>query len=257
MHLTLSLRISALYLFILLAHAIPIRLSEPPRGLAHQKRSSYSIVDIDGSSPPPLSAATTSIFRTVTRTIDDTKTLTVLSSTVVSSKEVITLAKTITELAPPMPVIPISTVTSISTLRITTTELETSISTVTQRVSETVRPSASYVTLNPAEETPPHPEEVPFRQFPTLSVASYAETVTATPSQQSPSLRPSITSDQAIIPTSTTDSSQPGISSAGFNPPPWSNSYPYLNNSSSAVVTPREAAASTGTTAYFPKIRKP
>lgn len=257
MYITFSLHISALYLFFLLAHAIPIKLLEDLRGLTHQKRSSYSIVDIDGSSPPPLSAATTSIFRTVTRTIEDTTTLTVLRSTLATSKQVITLAKTVTEPAAPIPVVPISVVISISTLRVTTTELKTTMSTVTQRVSETVWPSATYDKVNSAKETPDCPEKVSIGQFPTLTIAGNTETASATPTQQSPSLRPSDTYDQAIIPTSTTSSSQPSINNAGLGSQSWSNSYPYRNNTSSATSIPYDAAVSTGTAAFLSKIRKP
>ena len=257
MYITFSLHISALYLFSLLAHAIPIKLLEDLRGVAHQKRSSYSIVDIDGSSPPPLSAATTSIFRTITRTIEDTKTLTVLPSTLATSKEFITLARTVTEPAAPIPVVPVSVVISISTLRVTTTELKTPISTVTQRVSETIRPSAAYDEVNSAKETPDCPEKLSIAQFPTLIIAGNTETAIATPTQQSPSSRPSDTYYQSIIPTSTIYSSQPSKNNAGFGSQSWSNSYPFRNNTSSTTSISYDAAVSTGTAAFLSEIRQP
>lgn len=258
MNLTLSLQVLALYLFFLLSHALPIKPLEPLHGLAHQKRTFYSIVDIDGSSPPPLSAATTSVFRTVTHTIDDTKTLTVLPSTLKSSKKVTTSAQAITEPAAYIPIIPITTITSISTLRITTVEFKTSISTVTQHELETIRPwpSASYAKVYPAEEITALPESSSSRRFPTLSVASDTKTASATTNKRSTSLRPSMTSYQASIPTSKTDSSQLTMSTASFGTPSWNSSYRYLNNSSSTAPIPCNTAASTAT-ANVPKILAP
>ena len=256
MYLALSLHVSALSLFLLLTHAFPIKPLQSLRDLAHQKWTSYSIVDIDGSSLPLLFATTTPILRTVTRTIDGTKTLTVLPSTLISSKETITIAQGVPQPAAPTPIISISTITSISTLRITTVEFKTSISTVTQPAVTAIRLSLSYDEVNPAEENTVLPEEVSFRQSPTLSVASNAETARATTTNQLSSSRASITSSQASTPTPTIHSSQPSISSASFGTRPWNNSYHYLNYGSSKARIPCNTAARTAT-ANSPKIVTP
>lgn len=243
MYLTPLFHVSALCLF-LTAHAFPIKPVEPHPRLAHQKRASYSVVAVDGSSPPPLADATTPKFESVTHTVDDRKAATALTSTFTSSIKTLISTKIITEIATPTLVIPTSTVTSISTLRITTVELKTSVSVVTEHVSRVAQPPASYDVVNAAETTKALPDKSLSRQLPLPSFANQSSTTSRTISIPVPTPTSSSTFSQSGGSTSTY-TSQPITTSTRFGASSWNSSYPYPNATSSAAYQPCKTGAST------------
>lgn len=232
--------ISALYLSFLLAHAIPIKPSEPLLGLAYQKRASYSIVAVDGSLPPQLSAATTPIIRTIIRTIDDTKTVTELPSGFASSNEPST---SVFKYTVPKLIILTSIVTSTSKLWITTTEIPS----ITQYAIEAIQTGASFDIVNPAGESTIRSQQPSTSHSPAVANAEPIKTASKSITKSLSDSILSVPSYQAQKPSSTAYSPRLIKTSSKNDLKPWHNSYRYMNSTSLTSHDPCRSAASTGT----------
>ncbi len=256
MYLTPIVHVLALYFFFFLAHAIPIKPLESFQRLALRNRASYSVVAVDGSSPYPSSAATVAPVRTVTQVVDDMKTVTALPRMFTSSIKTIVSTQVVTELARPIGVMPFSTVTSISTLRITTVQLKKSVSTLTQQAPEAIRSIASFHEVAPPGTIKAPPEKSSPTPFPIGSVGGHSDTASTTASAPVVASISSTTQYLSSEPSSSTYTSQPIISTVTFDTGMWHSSYPYLNATSAAISHPCKTAASTDTAAV-PELLRP
>ena len=224
--------------------AIPMKRMESHPRLAHEKRTSYSVVAVDGSSPLPLSDVTTPNSQAVAQIADSTKAAASPGSTFTSSIKTIISTKLITELATPKLIVPTSTVTSISTLRITAVEFRASVSVVTEHASNAVQPTTSYDAANPAETAEALRNESSSRS----TLPNFAKNHSTTREiNTKPVSTPtsSSTLHQSSKPISTY-TPQSILTSIGFDTGSRHGSYPYLNVTSSAAYYPCKTGASTG-----------
>ena len=139
-------------LFISLIFALPMKSVQDCCSLPIPKRAAYSVVAVDGS-PPVASTTMTRNIETVTRTLDKTKTVTALPTTLLGTTETIISTKLVTErLSASTRFVQLPMITAtISTGRAATYAEETSFAFTSQQSSELIASSTSYGVVSPVE----------------------------------------------------------------------------------------------------------
>lgn len=210
MHLQVLFKAIVFSSLIVMIGALPLKSNGAVQRLANQKRASYSVVAVDGSSAAISSTSALSKIVTVTHTLEDKKTVTASPTIPSGPKETVITTKVITETS--ANIISPSTTTSKSTTRNTESSAAyTSTSIASKSPPSSSSTASSYRVVDPARQT-----ESPLDD--SVSTITYFATLSTTssyrPAKNNVPTPSTTSSPTAIQPCSSTFTSSSRVSSS-------------------------------------------